>query len=486
MNYLVNYLFLSKKKALTLKFRPPGWFFLLLSLSFFANTLHSIPAPNVWDVLRSQFKLNHEVNQPEVQEQLRWFLKQRTYFEKLSQSKPYIYHIINSIKSRGLPGELALLPMIESAFDPFAYSAVGAAGLWQLMPRTGSHWGLKQDWWYDARRSIPSSTDAALNYLSFLNRYFSGNWILAIASYDAGEGAVSRAVKSSNSSHFWTLPLPNETKVYVPRLLALAEIIQYPERYQVILPNIPHEPYFEEVNIGSQIDLSKAAKLAGISYKELIKLNPGYNRWATAPNQPFKLLIPRSKVAHFNRNLASLPSEKRVSWTHHRVRAGDSLESIAQRYFTTTRLIRELNQLKTDQLISGQNLLIPSTKNTSPSPSDQTNTVVLSDRPISSQTYKVLHIVQPGESYKTLEQKYKVTWADIQNWNNIGLSSNLPTGTQLIIWRTVIQPGLYTVKTGDSLSSIAKLNNTEVNKLLQLNTKLGKSQLQPGQRLVIG
>ncbi|MBA2651715.1 MAG: LysM peptidoglycan-binding domain-containing protein [Tatlockia sp.] len=469
-----------------MKFRPPGWFLLLLCLSCLSNTLHSTLAPNVWDVLRSQFKLNHEVNQPEVQEQLRWFLKQRTYFQKLMQSKPYIYHIVNSIKSRGLPGELALLPMIESAFDPFAYSAVGAAGLWQFMPGTGTHWGLKQDWWFDARRSIPSSTDAALNYLSSLSRYFSGDWILAIAAYDAGEGAVSRAVKSGNSNHFWTLHLPNETKVYVPRLLALAEIIQYPERYQVTLPDIPHEPYFEEVNIGSQIDLSKAAKLAGISYNELIKLNPGYNRWATAPNQPFKLLIPRTKVANFNRNLASLPSEKRVSWIRHRVLYGDSLDSIAQRYFTTTRLISDLNQLKNDTLIQGQYLLIPSTKNTSPTGSNQANAVVLTDRPVSSQTYKVIHIVQTGDSYTTLEQKYKVTRADIQNWNKIDLNSTLPAGTQLIIWRTVRLYGLYTVKTGDSLSSIAKKNNTEVIILTQLNPNLSKGQLKPGQRLIIG
>jgi membrane-bound lytic murein transglycosylase D len=461
-------------------------FVFLSSLSLFSTSLHSSTTPNVWDVLRSQFTLNHDINQPEVQAQLQWFLAHRGYLQQLARSEPYIYHIVTAIKSRRLPGELALLPMIESAYDPFAYSAVGAAGLWQLMPATGTYWGLKQDWWFDARRAIPSSTNAALNYLSYLNRYFNGNWILAIASYDAGEGAVSRAVKSSKNTVFWALPLPTETKIYVPRLLALAEIIQYPERYRITLPDIPHEPYFEEVNIGSQIDLNQAAKLAGISYKDLIKLNPGYNRWATAPYKPFKLLIPRAKVADFSRNLAGVPTEKRVSWTRHQVQNGDALESIAQRYFTTAKLIRELNQLKTDKLIIGQYVLIPSSKNTTVSAQKPTTPIVEADKPISSQIYKVVHIVQPGDSYLTLENKYKVSTSSIQNWNNISNNSPLQTGDQLIIWKQVVQYGAYTVKTGDSLSTIAKRNNTDVKTLTQLNPSISKGQLQPGQQLVIG
>nr|WP_232220587.1 transglycosylase SLT domain-containing protein [Legionella tunisiensis] len=297
-----------------MKFRPINLFrcfFLLTSAYLFSNTVYA--APNVWDVLRNQFALNHEVSQPEVQTQLRWLVSHPSYLQKLAQSEPYIYHIVTEIKKRRMPGEIALLPMIESAYDPFAYSGAGAAGLWQLMPGTGNNLGLKQDWWFDGRRSIRPSTDAALNYLTYLNKYFNGNWILAIAAYDSGEGTVSRAIKNSRqysrNISFWTLPVPQETKAYVPRLLALAEIIKYPQRYRVTLPDIPHVPYFEEVNIGSQIDLNHAAKLAGISYKDLIKLNPGFNRWTTAPYKPFKLLIPADKVAHFNRNLANVPEE---------------------------------------------------------------------------------------------------------------------------------------------------------------------------------
>jgi membrane-bound lytic murein transglycosylase D len=445
--------------------------------------------PNVWDVLRSQFTLNHEVTRPEVQEQLRWLIAHPGYLQQLTQSRPYIYHIVTEIKKRRLPGELALLPMIESAYDPFAYSGVGAAGLWQLMPGTGNDLGLKQDWWFDARRSIPSSTDAALNYLTYLNKYFNGDWMLAVAAYDAGAGTLSRAIKNSGQSArritFWGLPVPNETRAYVPRFLALAELINYPERYHLRLPDIAHTPYFEEVNIGSQIDLGHAAKLAGIPYRELIKLNPGYNHWTTAPNQPFKLLIPADKVAHFNHNLANSPKEKRVSWTKHRVQNGDTINSIAQRYFTTVKLIRELNQLKAETLRMGQYLLIPSSKNTSD--------VILhkmpvfeKDKPATSQFYKVLHIVQPDDDYEKIAKKYQVTRENIQIWNNLSPSASLSTGNQLIIWKQLIQYGRYTVKWGDTSQTIAEKNHTALETLSKLNPGINFRQLKPGQQLVIG
>ncbi|OYV55112.1 MAG: lytic transglycosylase, partial [Legionella sp. 21-45-4] len=238
--------------------------------------IYAAKTPNVWEVIRKQFSLNHELNRPEVQNQLRWLIAHPSYLNELARAEPYIYHIVNEIKKRHLPGELAIIPMIESSFDPFAYSGAGAAGLWQLMPGTGTDLGLKRDWWFDARRSIGPSTDAALNYLTYLHKFFHGNWILAIAAYDSGEGTMSRIIKKSNQTYqntqFWSLQVPNETKAYIPRLLALAEVIQNPERYHVKLPDIPHTPYFEEVNIGSQIDLNNAAKLAGITYQDLIKL----------------------------------------------------------------------------------------------------------------------------------------------------------------------------------------------------------------------
>jgi membrane-bound lytic murein transglycosylase D len=456
--------------------------------------------------------LNHETSRAEVQEQIQWIIAHPSYLQKVCrQSEPYIYHIISEIKKKKLPGELALLPMIESAYDPFAYSGVGAAGLWQLMPGTGADLGLKQDWWFDGRRSVRSSTEAALNYLIHLNKFFEGNWALAIAAYDCGEGTVSRAIKASlrplQNVSFWDLTSPRETQIYVPRFLALAEVIQNPQHYKISLPDIPYLPYFEEVNIGSQIDLNHAAKLAGISYKELIKLNPGYNRWTTAPYKPFKLLIPAEKVQQFNFNLANFPEDKRVSWTKHQVQQGDNLDNIAIRYHTTVNLIKQLNQLTTNAIKPNQSILIPSTNNapmvipkkeitiakTAPyiagNSTHTTHTTYFTNtlKPINEgRNRRVIHIVQDTDSFQRLEHLYGVTTKEIQAWNKMSPSQRLRNGQQLVIWKTIREPRLYIVQGGDSLNSIAQKNQTQVNKILSLNPHLNwDTPLRTGQRILV-
>lgn len=473
-----------------MKFKSTLSFYLSLALTFFITlmTANTNAAPNVWDVLRKQFALNHEVTQPEVQNQLRWLMTHPSYLRKLAQSEPYMYHILTEIKKRNMPGEIALIPMIESSYDPFAYSGAGAAGLWQLMPGTGTDLGLKQDWWFDGRRSIRPATDAALNYLLYLHKFFHGDWILAFAAYDSGEGTIARIIKNSNQTighvHFWSLPVPNETKAYIPRLLALAEIIQNPRRYHIELPDIPHAPYFEEVNIGSQIDLNHAAKLAGISYQELIKLNPGFNRWATAPYRPYKLLIPADKVDHFSRNLAHFPQNQRTSWTRHQVSAGDNLNIIAQKYHTTVNLIKELNQLESNHVQKGQYVLIPNSKHTATlvkhlsAPNKTPHFAPL-------QQYKIIHIVQPSENYSQLEKKYAVSTLNIKTWNHLQPNQSLHKGQQLIIWQKRQARGVYIVQSGDTLSTIARTHHTHVKTLIQLNPQL-TYRIHPGQRITLG
>lgn len=265
--------------------------------------------PSVWEVLTHEFSLNHEVHHPEVQKQLRWIINHPDYLKTMTQqAKPYLYHILSELKKRNMPGEIALIPMIESEYDPFASSSAGAAGLWQLMPHTGIELGLIRNWWVDGRRSIGPSTNAALNYLDHLHRFFHGNWILAFAAYDSGPKTVSRAVKHNRRNQFWSLRLPQETKAYIPRLLALSEIIQNPARYHVQLPHIPHTPYFKEVDI-KNLDLNHAAKLTKVSPYDLHRLNPGFKDWSTRPYRPYKLLIPTKNVQDFNRNLASLMNQ---------------------------------------------------------------------------------------------------------------------------------------------------------------------------------
>lgn len=489
MIYLVDCIILFFIQAVALKYKLRILFYLSLIVSSLTYTQVGLSkaAPNTWDVLRQQFALNHEVTQPEVQSQLRWLIAHPSYLQKLAQSEPYMYHIITELKKRHMPGEIALIPMIESSYDPFAYSGAGAAGLWQLMPGTGTDLGLKQDWWFDGRRSIRPATDAALNYLVYLNKFFNGNWILAFAAYDSGEGTMARIIKNSGQTtkiHFWSLPVPNETKAYIPRLLALAEIIQNPGRYKVKLPDIPHAPYFEEVNIGTQIDLNHAAKLAGISYHDLIKLNPGYNRWATAPYRPYKLLIPASRVENFNRNLANFPEDQRVSWTRHQVSAGDNLNLIAQRYHTTINLIKELNQLKTNDIEKGQYVIIPSSKNTAVAA--KVSVPVKRPHFTALKQYKIIHIVQKNESYAHIEKKYNISTKQIRSWNKLKTSKPLQRGQQLVIWRRSGASGTYVVKSGDNLGQIAKRTHTRIATLIQLNPTLRKQLIHPGQQIILG
>ncbi|MFI4963658.1 MAG: LysM peptidoglycan-binding domain-containing protein, partial [Legionellales bacterium] len=361
-----------------------------------------------------------------------------------------------------------------------------------LMPRTGSDLGLKQDWWFDGRRSIGNSTDAALNYLLYLNKFFNGNWILAIAAYDSGEGTVARAIKTNENAGqptaFWNLPTPAETRVYVPRFLALAEIINNPQRYHVDIPAIPYLPYFKEVNIGSQIDLNHAARLAGMTYKELIKLNPGFNRWTTAPYKPFRLLIPTEKVQRFNQNLANFPEDKRVSWTKHQVKTGDDLASIAARYHTTVNLIKQLNQLTGNHVAPNQAILIPSSKNTGVVAAKALDLKAPIERTlVGPRDHRVIHIVQNNDTFKGLEKTYGVTSQAIRSWNKLDSTKALHQGQQLIIWKKVQQPKEYLVKAGDSLSMIAKMHQTKVNTILSLNPGMKKNTpLRLGQKLLVG
>lgn len=479
--------------GLTLKFKPLIICYLCFSLSgfFSISSAYAFAQPNVWDVLRKQFSLNHQTHQPEVKKQLRWLIAHPDYLKRLAKSEPYIYHIVSEVKKHKLPGEVALIPLIESAYDPFAYSGAGAAGLWQLMPKTGQYLGLKQDWWFDGRRSVHHSTTAALKYLTRLNRLFYGNWLLAFAAYDSGEGTIGRSIKKSgqqrNKANFWSLSVPKETKAYIPRLLALAELVQNPQRYHIKLPPIPHAPYFEEVNVGSPIDLNHAAKLAGISYMELIELNPGYNRWATPPYQPYKLLLPKNKVRAFNRNLENLPKEKRVNWIRHQVSSADSLILIAKRYHTTVNILKELNQLKSDTIKKGQYILVPQRKIASESMTSPVPNSNMKKHLAHLRQHKVAHIVQRKDTYERLEARYGVTEQEIRQWNMLSPNMPLRKGQQLVIWQRNkhANASSYMIKKGDTLSGIAKRHNKKINTLLAMNPGLKKDQIRIGQSICL-
>jgi membrane-bound lytic murein transglycosylase D len=258
------------------------------------------PAVDLWARIRDGYAIPDH-NNARVKQQFSAYAGRfsayagrKDYWLRVSErATPYLHLIVEAIDERGLPQELALLPVVESGFQPFAYSHGRAAGIWQFIPATGRHYGLKQNWWYDGRRDVTAATEAALDYLTYLNEMFDGDWLLALAAYNAGEGTVSRAIKrnrqAGRATDYWSLDLPRETMHYVPRLLAVSEIVAHPERHDIALTPISNEPAVAVVDLEHQVDLALAAELAEIDIETLYALNPGFNRWATAPEGPHRL-----------------------------------------------------------------------------------------------------------------------------------------------------------------------------------------------------
>ena len=318
---------------------------------------------DVWVALVKQFKLGHYSKDRQVQQSVSWFLAHRSVLNRmLLHAQPYLAYVENQVAERGMPGEFALLPMVESGYDPFAYSSAGATGLWQLMPGTAASAGLAFNWWYDARRDIPVSTQAALDYLVGLNRQFH-SWLLAAAAYNTGAGHVRSAVqrnrRAGQPTDFWNLQLPEETRAYVPKLLALATIIRHPDRYDVQLPSISTKTYFVGIPLAAQLDIEKAAHLAQTNISEMRRLNPGIRHWATNPLGNATLYVPAEQQKLFYRNLHRTAKKTRVSWAYHEVQMGETLSKIAHNYHTSTALLRKVNGLSGGAISSHQGLVVP-------------------------------------------------------------------------------------------------------------------------------
>lgn len=457
---------------------------------------------SLYKELRKDFKLDHYANRSAVRKQINWIRRHQSFVSnRLNNASPYLYYIVQQIHARGLPGELALLPIIESAYNPFAYSRQGAAGLWQLMPGTATGYGLKQDWWYDGRRDVFASTKAALTYLTYLNSFFNGNWNLAIAAYDSGEGTVQQAIRYNArhgySTAVWDLPLPKETKAYVPRLLALAAIISHPNRYGIRLPAIKDGPYFAVVKVKFQIDLAHAAKLAGISLKQLYALNPGFNRWATDPSGPNRLLLPVANVDQFKQNLAKLPKDQRVNWHRYQVANGDSLSRISHRFHTTVKAIQVVNHIHDNRIYVGQTLLIPEHGKDLQHYDFHSEINYAKNKQINIGPRRVNYEVRVGDSLWNIATKYHVKISQIEFWNKLTRQTPLEVGQKLTLWipqHSRVPENIagneqspyrhYTVKKGDSLSMIANRFNVTSNSIKQLNN-LDSAAIKINQKLKI-
>lgn len=473
------------------------------------ETPASLPDPlpearpdDLWQRIREGFRLP-EAEDPKIRQQLSYFAARPDYMARVAErARPYLFHIVEQIEARDLPTELALLPVVESAFRPFAYSHGRAAGIWQFVPATGRHYGLTQNWWYDGRRDVLAATDAALDYLQHLSDLFDGDWLLAVAAYNAGEGRVMRAIERNRAAgrpgDFWSLDLPRETRHYVPRLLALRDLVQAPEVHGLSIPEIPNEPQIAAVELDHQIDLALAAELAGITVERLYQLNPGYNRWATAPEGPHRLVLPLELAEDFRTAVAERPPGSWLRWERHRVQPGESLIAIARRYHVTVDALREANDVNGSLIRAGSHLLVPVASR----PSGE-YALSAGERLRAQQNRqragreRTSYVVRSGDSFWSIARRHGVGVRELAGWNNMAPGDTLRVGQQLAIWtrdarpvRTAraapearLQSVRYTVRKGDSLYAIAQRFNVTVSQLRQWNGLGTGGYLQPGQTL---
>jgi membrane-bound lytic murein transglycosylase D len=449
---------------------------------------------DVWERIRYQLSIEVPQNRPVVSER-NYYAKHQAYLDRISKrAEPYLHFIVEEIEKREMPIEIALLPIVESAFDPFGYSHRTASGIWQFMPQTGERFDLKQNWWYDGRRDIVQSTRAALDYLSYLHKTLEGDWLNAIAAYNSGEGRLLRAIKKNRKKHlptdFWSLDLPRETTAYVPKLLALADLLKRADEFNVTWQPIINAQVVEVVDIGSQIDLALAAEMADMTLTELYRLNPGFNRWATDPSGPHFLLLPVDKAQQFSEKLANTDITERLRWQQYTVARGDSLSVIANKFTTSTSAIKSLNKLTSNTIRVGQQLLVP-----------------LSDGAINSEHLpkqmrlaankttrtKLTHTVKSGDTLWDISREYDVTMAELAKWNKLKTNAVLRLKQKLTVYKTASNSKTamnntnrtitYKVRRGDSLARIAAKFKLSVNEIIKWNNLAGQKYLQPGQKL---
>ncbi|BFM11865.1 LysM peptidoglycan-binding domain-containing protein [Simiduia litorea] len=460
---------------------------------------------NLWDRVRDGFQIP-SVHNERVDTYISWYSRNDNYMKRVSErANRYLYHIVEQLEANDLPLELALLPIVESAFDPFAYSHGRASGIWQFIPGTGKHYGLKQNYWYDGRRDIEASTEAAIRYLSNLNRQFDGDWLLALAAYNTGGGNVRKAIRRNKAkgkaTDFWSLKLPRETSAYVPQLLALAELVRNPDEYGLTLTDIPNNPYFERIDLDSQMDLAQAAELAGMELKDFYHLNAGYNRWATDPDGPFHFLVPVEQAEGFLENLDALPEQERISWKSYKVKSGDSLNLIAKRHHTSVNALKSANNLSSNLIRQHQMLIIPVASQPVESYAYSQDQRVKAKQNKSSGkagTTKSNYVVQSGDSLWKIASIHRVSVSEIARWNGMAPRDPIKPGQKLVIWSKapasnyasnsssgVIRKVNYQVRNGDSLARIAGKFNLTVNDILKWNTMNAKSYIHPGQRITL-
>ena len=444
------------------------------------------PAPppiDAWQRLRQGFEITPEKLPYSANKQLQRYLKNPHNLNLLFEhSAPFLFHVTEQLENANLPLELALLPIVESNYDPLAYSPSHAVGLWQFIASTGTSLGLERSRWYEGRRDVVHSTAAAATYLNYLNKQFNGNWLHALAAYNSGEGAVRKAIRKNRrlgkSTEFWSLKLPRETKNYVPQLMALAYVVKNAEKLEVKLPQIANKAYFSVVELPAQIELDKIIEVTGVDDAIFTKLNSAYRRSVTPPEPGYHVLLPVEKSPLLSDFLATSDPATWAEYREYIVKSGDTLSHIAKRYEQTTAQIKITNRLRNDFLRIGQVLRIPPVGEVA---------VLTEYKTPPTRTY----IVSAGDTLSEIAAKHKVSISSLKRANN--LTSNLiKVGQELVIKvpasgpkTTPVRKLNYQVRSGDSLYLIAKRFDLKINDITSWN-KLDKNKyLQPGQRLTL-
>jgi membrane-bound lytic murein transglycosylase D len=375
---------------------------------------------DLWSRIRSGFAMR-DLDSPLIARHEQWYADRPDYVARMTdRARRYLYYITSEVERRGMPSEIALLPMIESAFNPGANSTARASGIWQFIPSTGKNFGMQQNWWYDGRRDIVSATNGALDYLQKLHDMF-GDWELALAAYNWGEGAVQRAQERNRRRglpvNYASLKMPNETRNYLPKLLAVKNIVANPASFGLVLQDIPNEPYFAAISTAKHIDVKLAAQLADIPMDEFVALNPAHNRPVILQNNSDVILLPLDKVETFRANLENY-DKPLVSWQAYQPKKGESLDRLAPRFGLSVEKLKSVNGLSgRAKLSSGQTLLVPLNGDNNEA-GEKFAAFNMHLLPSYDSARTISHTVRKGESLDSIARRYRVSVAKLKSWND--------------------------------------------------------------------